>query len=1221
MDKEVMVRPEIVIKGGLKQYKEDKLKDKVFRRKDDKPRFEVKALPQSGEKVEVDIFRNGNTPIKTLEAKKKSGKIYEAIWADWKSSEWSDSEIPDKIPVGVYKAKAKVTKSGTELTSSGKKEFYVIFNDIGINGHYIEGKEGYNYYGGNEHPEPTPDLGNLIVYSLHIYNPKIFDVAIETVDGQSSAKEAANLLRSKVTDIIGYSTPNPTRSTLNYDGTQSGQPGQCMDYANLLTAYIRTVGTPTRPITTTDVDGWNFHEWTEAWLPEVGSSKPTDKWSVLDSTDGSHYESDAVIPHNYWIAHTPDYGPGGGDPSPWHSRVYIYNASSSSKSDVRYVHYEVDPPLPTYNCSIKIYPTTKSSYTIGEDITINVEFKNDGGTDRTIEYNTTVTQLAEIDRYKRTNETIYVLYDTNNIAIPAFETVNVSYTISPSEYKTNGHYIVKTWINETCMGFAEFDIHGGLNISISAPPSANVNEKYNVSLKIENILNTPVTNITACALFPPDSNVQGPTNFTISTLSLGESNTTEWSVIISEAGIHNIGFIVFSNDTGYECSYTTIKSISPPELDIEDEYVPFFGEFGEPFGIGFRVKNIGDLNATNVYVEISLPEKVTATNTTWNIANLPGGDEVTLYTDITFNLTEDFVIDVFASDDASHNASGVVWVHLITALAAEFNDVYSDYGVDTDGDGLYNYLTVEVGVNVTTAGTCSIEGWLYDGNGNEIVQADNSTYLNAGNQSVTLNFDGFTIYKHGVDGPYNLSYLKLYDENGTLIDSRDYAYTTSAYSYTDFQHLVALTGNYSDHGTDTDGNGLFDYLTVDVEVILANPGYCIINARLMDSNEEEIVWASNTSHLLADMPQIVQLNFNGSIIYNHGVDGPYYLRDVYIYHTGDPTQPDYVYDAYTTTAYSHVDFEHLMDITPPSVTNPTATPLSVIADDIQESQLTVTVTDESGIASVTVDLSDIGGSPTQEMNNIPGTDVFTVNTTAAVGTALDTYDLQVNATDIYENSNTSVSIALTVTEAVDTTPPTIESVTLDAYTTIPDATIHVTVEATDNVGVTSVTADGTDLVETGSPWEGDITAPSATGDYTLTIRAEDVAENFAETTVDYSVVIPAGGLGVAILPKISSAPAGSTLPLDIKIVSTENFDDVLHVYLTLDGIPPSYQADLDWSDWTDKNVQIPTGGEIVLPITVDIPSGTSPGYKSFGVKVESTKWSSNAQDYGAVLVT
>ncbi len=67
----------------------------------------------------------------------------------------------------------------------------------------------------------------------------------------------------------------------------------------------------------------------------------------------------------------------------------------------------------------------------------------------------------------------------------------------------------------------------------------------------------------------------------------------------------------------------------------------------------------------------------------------------------------------------------------------------------------------------------------------------------------------------------------------------------------------------------------------------------------------------------------------------------------------------------------------IMDTIPPSVSNPTATPSNIIADDIQKSQLNVTVTDESGIASVTMNLSDIEGSPTLEMNNIPGTDIYT----------------------------------------------------------------------------------------------------------------------------------------------------------------------------------------------------------------------------------------------------
>lgn len=106
------------------------------------------------------------------------------------------------------------------------------------------------------------------------------------------------------------------------------------------------------------------------------------------------------------------------------------------------------------------------------------------------------------------------------------------------------------------------------------------------------------------------------------------------------------------------------------------------------------------------------------------------------------------------------------------------------------------------------------------------------------------------------------------------------------------------------------------------------------------------------------------------------------------------------------------------DVTPPIVTNPTANPSSIAADGIQESPLNVTVTDESGIYSMTVDLSSVGGPSAKEMVKIDlNSNIYTTTTTAAVGTPPGTYNLQVNATDNSPNRNlnTSVSILLTVT--------------------------------------------------------------------------------------------------------------------------------------------------------------------------------------------------------------
>ena len=130
------------------------------------------------------------------------------------------------------------------------------------------------------------------------------------------------------------------------------------------------------------------------------------------------------------------------------------------------------------------------------------------------------------------------------------------------------------------------------------------------------------------------------------------------------------------------------------------------------------------------------------------------------------------------------------------------------------------------------------------------------------------------------------------------------------------------------------------------------------------------------------------------------------------------------------TKIVNITVKAVVDVTPPMVMNPTANPPSIPADGITESQLNVTVTDESGIDVVMIDLSPIGGSATQVMSYIGG-NVYSVSVTAAPGTPPGTYCLQVNATDIYGNSNTSVCIPLTIT-AVE--HPTVDISTAVSYT-------------------------------------------------------------------------------------------------------------------------------------------------------------------------------------------
>ena len=113
------------------------------------------------------------------------------------------------------------------------------------------------------------------------------------------------------------------------------------------------------------------------------------------------------------------------------------------------------------------------------------------------------------------------------------------------------------------------------------------------------------------------------------------------------------------------------------------------------------------------------------------------------------------------------------------------------------------------------------------------------------------------------------------------------------------------------------------------------------------------------------------------------------------------------------------------ETTPPLVVNPSAYPPSIPEDTDSDpkwgetAQLNVTVTDECGVKSVTVNLSSIDGLPDQIMTRISGTDIWTVTINASAGTAAfngsyRAHGLAICATDAFGNVNSSVSIPLTV---------------------------------------------------------------------------------------------------------------------------------------------------------------------------------------------------------------
>lgn len=244
---------------------------------------------------------------------------------------------------------------------------------------------------------------------------------------------------------------------------------------------------------------------------------------------------------------------------------------------------------------------------------------------------------------------------------------------------------------------------------------------------------------------------------------------------------------------------------------------------------------------------------------------------------------------------------------------------FNDYGTDSNLNGLYESLTFVSGMNVLTSGAYQITAWLESQNGGDITYTTKTIDLLQGPQQIALEFPGEAIFESGIDGPYLVAFVRVINTEGGLVASKHNAHETQPYYHTDFEApvppLVATTGNYTNTGVDTNGNGLFDFLNIGVEVLASDSGVIIVSGRLLDKTGKEIVYASSFGSVTAGVPKFIILNFDGRYIFGNLHDGPYELKSLLVYHTGDPTQANWIQDAFTTDTYAYDAFEPCAAIT------------------------------------------------------------------------------------------------------------------------------------------------------------------------------------------------------------------------------------------------------------------------------------------------------------------
>ena len=161
--------------------------------------------------------------------------------------------------------------------------------------------------------------------------------------------------------------------------------------------------------------------------------------------------------------------------------------------------------------------------------------------------------------------------------------------------------------------------------------------------------------------------------------------------------------------------------------------------------------------------------------------------------------------------------------------AALTGNIY-DRGIDTDSDGFFNILEVGVEMNVSDAATydvyvstvCYNSTWIYVSNAS-------SGFLYPGIQVINVSLDGLRIYASRGYVSTATAGLSVREEKGDSVYYRNLGQIydcplSRIYSYSEFDHVASLTGKAYDKGVDEDGDGLFDFLEISVEVNVTEPG-------------------------------------------------------------------------------------------------------------------------------------------------------------------------------------------------------------------------------------------------------------------------------------------------------------------------------------------------------------------------------------------------------------
>ncbi|UCE90766.1 MAG: hypothetical protein JSV90_04855 [Methanobacteriota archaeon] len=235
---------------------------------------------------------------------------------------------------------------------------------------------------------------------------------------------------------------------------------------------------------------------------------------------------------------------------------------------------------------------------------------------------------------------------------------------------------------------------------------------------------------------------------------------------------------------------------------------------------------------------------------------------------------------------------------------AIFFPPHSDFGWDDDSDSLYDYLVIEVVIQVYDDGEYTVEAYLEDDWGYSVSYAEHTEAFVAGTYIIEILFPGWEVNLADMDGPY-YAYLYLDNVYGTNIDID--THETAAYVRSEFEGVpVVFLPPHSDYANDTDDDSYYNELTIEIRIDCSETGYYDLEIYVEDYWYQEFYHVLDTLYLEDGMTALYQITLDSYSIRSNGVNGRFML-DMYLFNTS--TSYEYDYDYYETQYYWVSDFD------------------------------------------------------------------------------------------------------------------------------------------------------------------------------------------------------------------------------------------------------------------------------------------------------------------------